>query len=228
VTLILIGINLAFFLAEEAYEIFFSSSLIPYLALSHEGLMGGAWWQLISYAFLHGGLLHLLVNMVGLWFVGPLLEELLGGLCYLGLYFGGVLAGGLLQALMTPGSELVGASGAICALLVGFATLLPRLEITALLFFVIPVRMKASTLGWLVILGSFVFWLLGTEQAIAHLNHLQGQLGREVTAFLKVEREIGHLAHLGGGIAGFVICRLYQACGLVRWEGKLLFADLRG
>ena len=193
VTLILIGINVAFFLAEEMYTHIFASSLFPYLALSREGLAGGDWWQLLSYAFLHGSPLHLLVNMVGLWFTGPLLEELLGGLCYLGLYVGGALAGGILQTLVSHGSVLVGASGAVCALLVGFATLLPRLEITALIFFVIPVKMKASTLGWLVIVGSFLFWLFG------------------------IEREIGHMAHLGGGIAGFVICWIYRACGVVRF-----------
>jgi membrane associated rhomboid family serine protease len=53
--------------------------------------------------------------------------------------------------------------------------------------------MRAATLGWLVIVGSFLFWLLG------------------------IEKEIGHMAHLGGGIAGYVICRIYQACGLVRF-----------
>ncbi len=192
VTLILLGINIAFFLAEELYTHFFASSLFPDLALSQEGLAEGSWWQLLSYAVLHGNFLHLLVNMVGLWFTGPILEELLGALCYLGLYAGGAIAGGLLQVLSAHGSVLVGASGSVCALLVGFATLLPHLEITALIFFVIPVKMKAATLGWLVIIGSFLFWLLG------------------------IQREIGHLAHLGGGIAGYVICSLYRAFGLVR------------
>jgi membrane associated rhomboid family serine protease len=193
VTLILIGINVAFFLAEELYTHFFASSLFPYLALSREGLAGGDWWQVLTYAFLHGSPLHLLVNMLGLWFTGPLLEELLGALCYLGLYAGGAIVGGVLQMFLAHGSVLVGASGSVCALLVGFATLLPRLEITALIFFVIPVKMRAATLGWLVIVGSFLFWLLG------------------------IEKEIGHMAHLGGGIAGYVICRIYQACGLVRF-----------
>lgn len=193
VTLILIGINVAFFLAEEVYKYFFPpASLVPSLALSAEGLLGGAWWQLISYAFLHGSPLHLLANIVGLWFTGPLLEELLGTVCYMGLFLGGAVAGGLLQTIVSHHGVLIGASGAVCALLVGFATLLPRLEITALIFFIIPVRMKASTLGWLVIVGSFFFWLVG------------------------IEKGIGHFAHLGGGLAGFVICRIYQACGLVR------------
>jgi len=131
--------------------------------------------------------------MVALWFTGPTLEEFLGSGRYLVLYFGGIVAGGLLQTFSSPSSiDLVGASGAVCALLVGFATLFPRLEITALIFFVIPVRMKAVTLGWLVILASVIFWLLG------------------------IEKEIGHMAHLGGGIAGFLICTYYKKRGVLR------------
>ena len=103
------------------------------------------------------------------------------------------MVGGLVQTFCDSSAiNLVGASGAVCALLVGFGTLQPRLEITALIFFVIPVRMKASTLAWLVIVGSFIFWLFG------------------------IERGIGHLAHLGGGIAGYLICRLFIAQGLPR------------
>lgn len=193
VTAILFGINLTLFLSEEIFRLFFDCSLFPYLALSREGLADGGWWQLITHAFLHGNLLHLAVNMVALWFTGPLIEELLGPIRYLALYVGGAVVGGILQTLATPGSvDLVGASGSVCALLVGFGTLFPSLQITALIFFVIPVKMKASTLGWLVIAGSLLFWALG------------------------IERQIGHLAHLGGGIAGFLICFLYKKLGMVR------------
>lgn len=193
VTFVLFGINLAFFLTEEILRFFCDSSLFPVMALSREGLLEGAWWQLLTHAFLHGNLFHLVVNMVALWFTGPILEELLGGGRYLLLYFGGILFGGLLQTFANPGSvDLVGASGAVCALLVGFATLLPRLEITALIFFVIPVRMKAATLGWMIVVTSLFFWIFG------------------------IEKEIGHLAHLGGAIAGFLICLTYRKLGLIK------------
>ncbi len=192
-TFVLIGVNLAFFLVEEIFRFFFDESLFPALALSRDTLVGGAWWQLLSHAFLHGNLLHLLVNMVALWFTGPMLEEILGGLRYLSLYFVGIVAGGLLQTFTSSTSiDLVGASGAVCALLVGFATLFPQLEITALIFFVIPVRMKARTLGWIVILASLLCSLLGLEKGI------------------------GHMAHLGGGIAGFLICVYYKWSGVLR------------
>ena len=193
VTLVLLGINLAFFFIEEIFRVFFDTSLFPFMALSREGVSEGAWWQVVTHAFLHGNLFHLMVNMVALWFTGPLLEELLGGWRYLALYFGGIVAGGLLQTVANPESiDLVGASGAVCALLVGFATLFPRLQITALIFFVIPVRMKAATLGWLVAGGSLLFWILG------------------------IEKGIGHLAHLGGAIAGCAICLIYRRLGLVK------------
>lgn len=193
VTAALFGINLAFFLIEEILRLFFESSLFPFMALSREGLADGGWWQLLTHAFLHGNLFHLIVNMVALWFTGPILEQLLGGWRYLVLYFSGVLAGGLLQTFTNPESvDLVGASGAVCALLVGFATLLPRLEITALIFFVIPVRMKAATLGWLIVTMSLLFWIFG------------------------IEKNIGHLAHVGGALAGFMICLVYRRMGVVR------------
>lgn len=196
VTLVLFGINLALFITEEIFRLFYESSLFPILALSREGIMEGGWWQLLTHAFLHGNLFHLAVNMVALWFTGPILEEVLGGVRYLVLYMGGAVIGGLLQTFASPGSiDLVGASGAVCALLVGFGTLLPHLQITALIFFVIPVKMKAATLSWIVVITSFLFWFLGIMQGI------------------------GHLAHLGGGIAGFLICFTYKKLGIIRsWE----------
>lgn len=193
VTLALLAINVALFLTEECFRLFFDCSLFPWLALSREGVAAGSLWQFLTHAFLHGNLFHLMVNMVGLWFTGPLLEELLGGARYLLLYLVAAVAGGILQTFSSAESiDLVGASGSVCGLLTGFATLLPRLEITALIFFVIPVRMKAATLGWLVVLGSLAFWIL----------HLQPG--------------IGHMAHLGGAIAGWIVCTIYRRLGLVR------------
>jgi membrane associated rhomboid family serine protease len=191
--MILIGINAALFLTEEIFRMFFDSSLFPIMALSLEGVGEGGWWQFLTHAFLHGNLFHLIVNMVALWFAGPILEELLGSGRYLVLYLVAALAGGILQTYSSSQSiDLVGASGAVCGLLTGFATLLPRLEITALIFFIIPVRMKAATLGWLVVIVSALFW------------------------FLRVEPGIGHLAHLGGALAGCAICLAYRKLGLVR------------
>src|SRR5262249_27423914 len=52
--------------------------LLEALALSRDGLMAGRWWQLSTHALLHEGWLHLLANMIALWFAGRRLEPLLG------------------------------------------------------------------------------------------------------------------------------------------------------
>ncbi len=190
VTSLLLGANLLVFGAETVERTFLGGSLFPWFSLDRETLLSGEWWRLLTHAFLHAGLLHLAMNMMALWFTGPMVERVLGWWRYLVLFFAGAVGGGLLQALIAGERDLVGASGAVCALLAGFATLFPRLEITALLFFVIPLKMRAATLGWIVAGGSLLCWILG------------------------IEPEIGHLAHLGGAVSGFLLCLLYRAAGV--------------
>ena len=187
VTAILLGLNLLLFLAGMADRFFLGGSLFSQLALDRAHLFAGEWWRLLTHAFLHAGLLHLTVNMLGLWFTGPMVERVLGPMRYLLLFLAGAVAGGLLQTLASPGErDLVGASGAVCALLAGFATLFPRLRITALIFFVIPVRMNAATLGWIIAGSSLACWIFG------------------------IEPEIGHLAHLGGATVGCLLCLVFR------------------
>jgi membrane associated rhomboid family serine protease len=77
----------------------------------------GQWWRLITAAFLHASILHIAFNMLALWWFGAAVEEYLGRGRYIGLYLVGGLAGSagaLIQAPLTP---VVGASGAIFAIL---------------------------------------------------------------------------------------------------------------
>ena len=154
-----------------------------YFGLSHEGIAEGYYWQFLTYMFLHGGWLHLFVNCLGLFFAGREVEIVCGPKHLLGIYFLGGFVGGLLQLLCVPGSELIGASAGVCAVLLAFTTMLPELEITTLLFFIIPVRMKAKWLGRIVV-GSSIFFAL--------------------TPF---GGNVGHVAHLGGAILGWFYTR---------------------
>lgn len=155
--------------------------------LSVGGLRDGWWWQLLTHQFLHGNGVHLLVNMLMLWFVGRDMEEVLGKSRFLALYFGGGIAGGLLQLpFLAPGGVLIGASGSVCAVLLALTTLFPKVSVTALIFFVIPVRMKAGTLGIVVVAASIVLWITGLAPGI------------------------GHAAHLGGFAFGFVFALLFK------------------
>jgi len=159
-------------------------SLLPWFALSGDALSRGWWWTLVTHLFLHANTLHLMVNVLGLWFMGPEVELMLGRAKYLTLYLVSGVAGGLLQtAFAAPNSELIGASGSVCGILLAFTTAYPDLPLRALVFFVLPVRMKAKTLGW----GLVVFSAL--------------------CALLRVVPQIGHLAHLGGALAGALLSR---------------------
>lgn len=155
---------------------------VSWWALSGDGLARGRWWTLVTHLFLHANLLHLLVNVLALWFVGPEVEWMLGRAKFLVLYCLSGVTGGLLQtAFAAPASELVGASGAVCGLLLSFTTAYPEMPLRALLFFVLPVSMKARTLGWGLIAVSLV------------------------CAVLRILPQVGHLAHLGGALAGALL-----------------------
>jgi membrane associated rhomboid family serine protease len=82
------------------------------------GVATGQWYRLITAAFLHGGILHLLFNMYALYILGPNLERLLGGKQFFALYFLSALGGSTLGFLFSePNSLSIGASGAIFGLL---------------------------------------------------------------------------------------------------------------
>ena len=72
-------------------------------ALSAAGMEEGRWWQLITYAFLHGNIWHLLFNMIALWFAGRIVERVMGTGRFVALYAASAVAGGLAQLLLEGG-----------------------------------------------------------------------------------------------------------------------------
>jgi len=144
-------------------------------ALSRGGLETGAVWQLVTYQFLHANELHILVNMLGLWFAGRELERAVGTRKFVALYLGGGVFAGLVQMVFGTGEgPLIGASGSVCAVILALTTMFPSLEVMALLFFVLPLRMRARTLGILAVVASVIFWLSGLQPGVGHLAHLGG------------------------------------------------------
>jgi membrane associated rhomboid family serine protease len=129
-------------------------------------------WTAFTYMFLHGSFTHILFNMLGLWIFGPALELRLGGKRFLTLYFIGGLTGALLS-VATP-NPIVGASGAIYGVMLGFARFWPRQQL--LVYGIVPVEAR-----WLVVVFT-VISLIGTRSAsmgggIAHYAHLGGFIG---------------------------------------------------
>lgn len=146
-------------------------SLMPWLWLVPAGIPFRP-WTIVTYMFLHGGLMHLLFNMLGLFFFGPRLEQRLGGGHFLGLYFTSGIAGALLS-LFTPFVPIIGASAAVFGVLLGFARYWPREQIY--IWGVLPVqaRVLVGVMAALSLFGGFS----GAQGGIAHFAHLGGFLG---------------------------------------------------
>jgi membrane associated rhomboid family serine protease len=130
-------------------------------------------WTLVTYMFLHGGLGHLFFNMLALFFFGPRLEQRLGERNFLVLYFVSGMTGAFLSLLFTPWAAIIGASGAVFGVLLGFARYWPRDKI--LIWGIIPVEARWMVAGMtaLALFGGFS----GAQGGIAHFAHLGGFLG---------------------------------------------------
>jgi membrane associated rhomboid family serine protease len=149
-----------------------------WLALSADGIRHGMIWQLVTYLLLHGGLWHILVNLLMFWFFGREVEHFVGARSFVRLYLCAGVAGGLLWLAFNWQSPfpVVGASAAVLGCVVAFATLFPEREITLLVFFVLPVTLKARTLALIAVAFDVVPLLSGVQTNIAHLAHLGGAL----------------------------------------------------
>ena len=137
-TRILIGLNVLVFvvnlaqgasLGQNGGTLFVDWALIGQAIGPDGSLIGvaeGEWWRMLTAAFLHGGIIHLGLNMLMLWWIGTPMEEAIGRARYLALYVVSALAGSAGALLLTEaGRPTVGASGAIFGLL-GAALVLER------------------------------------------------------------------------------------------------------
>ena len=104
-------------------------------------------WRFVTYQFMHAGMVHLLMNMLGLYFLGPTLEKFWGSRRFLSFYLGCGIVGGLFYILLAaigflPGGVLVGASGAILGMLAACAILFPQF-VVILFIFPVPIRVAS-------------------------------------------------------------------------------------
>jgi len=155
-------------------------------ALSGGGLRSGMVWQLGTYMFLHStNILHIVFNLLALWMFGRGVEEQIGTRSFLQLYFTGGLVGALCWLAFNWHGyvPLLGASAAVYAVCIAFATLVPERPITLLLFFVLPVTMKAKWWAWIAV------------ALVAYASVVEKGGG------------IAHLAHLGGVVVGYVFIK---------------------
>jgi membrane associated rhomboid family serine protease len=135
-------------------------------------------WQIITYAFLHGSLTHLLFNMFAVYMFGADMERVWGGQRYLIYYLVCAVAAALSQLLVCgiTGAHYptLGASGAVFGLLLAFARYYPERQIVMLLLPIpIPARQFVVLYGAL----ELVLGVTGTQAGVAHFAHLGGLAG---------------------------------------------------
>jgi membrane associated rhomboid family serine protease len=137
-------------------------------------------WQLISYAFLHGSIIHLFLNMYALWLFGVRLENLWGSRAFALYYFVCVIGAGATQLIIASYAAqygtvypTIGASGGVFGVLLAFGLIFPN-EILLLIFPPVPVKAKWFVVGY----GALELWagITGSEAGVAHFAHLGGML----------------------------------------------------
>jgi membrane associated rhomboid family serine protease len=194
ITALIIGANILVFLLEllmgEAFIMRWS--FIPSEIASGRNLI-----TMLTAMFMHGGVLHIVGNMIYLWAFGPEIEDAMGRIRYLLFYFLGGLVASFAQVVINPVSSVpsLGASGAIAAVMGAFLITFPHDRIRTIVF-----------LGWFVTV-SFVpaillvgFWFI--IQLFSEIGSLaQRQAGGGVA----------YMAHIGGFVFGIASARLFES-----------------
>ena len=155
-----------------------------------------AFLTIFTSMFMHGGWLHLAGNMIFLWIFGNNVEDSMGRVRYALFYLLGGLAAALAQVAISPDSTvpLVGASGAIAAVLGGYALLYPRARVLTLFFFFFIFFIEVPAL---VLLGLWIF------------TQFLPAVGQLATPELGEGGGVAYWAHIGGFLFGLAAIKLF-------------------
>lgn len=151
-------------------------------------------WSIFTYSFLHADFLHLLVNMIWLYFIGAILESMTGKVHVWKLFIGGAIAGAILYLIfwqlflndyaagVHSYAFMVGASGGVTAVIVGTATMFPRY--TVMLFGIVPVELMWIAVFRVILdllgasgpvnTGGYICHLGGAFFGLIYMLHIRG------------------------------------------------------
>ena len=169
ITYYLIAVNaiislIALFMYPKIIEV---GMMMPYRTIRKK-----TWYEVITSGFVHGSTSHLLFNMFTLFFFGPVLENQIGEMQFLGLYFTGLIASSmpsLIRHKDDPQYATLGASGAVEAVLFGFILLFP---FEPLYLMLIPIEIPAILFG--VVFIGYSIYASKKEGKINHEAHIAG------------------------------------------------------
>lgn len=174
------------FVVQILFEVWLRVDVSGLFELSTESFKAGMVWTALSYALIHhtGNYLHIIGNLLALFFFGREILPYLGGRRFFWLFVSAVLGGAALWLATnwSHGGIVVGASAGVMAVIVVYACMNPNQPITFLLFFIVPVTVKpkwiALTLLVIDLFGFAFYEVLGKESPLgfAHSAHLGGML----------------------------------------------------
>lgn len=209
----LIAVNLLMFVLQLA-----STTLQSELVLWPPAVAGGQWYRLVTSAFMHYGIAHLLFNMWALYIIGPPLETLLGRLRFGALYALSALGGSVLVYLLSAMSDATaGASGAIFGLFGATFIVARRLNLDVRWLVGLIVLNLVLTFAAPLVIGQAISW--------------QGHVGGLVTglfitaAFVYAPRAYRNQVQIGVSVAtfvAFVLVAYWRTAELVATYGALL------
>lgn len=130
-------------------------------------------WTFVTYMFLHGSPMHLLFNMLVLFFFGSRVESRMGGTRFIQMYLVAGITGALLYLVFSPNGDMIGASGGTFGVMLCFAAFWPRDRIY--IWGVLPI--EAWLLTGLTLLFAVFSGVTGSRDGVAHFAHIGGAVG---------------------------------------------------
>ena len=215
-TQVLLGAKVAVFLAMAigsgsvmgfpGHSLLFAANYGPYT-------LSGQWWRLLTYMFMHGGILHIAFNMWCLWDLGALSESLYGRWTYAAIYLVTGVAAGLCSVAWNPGVLSVGASGAIFGLAGAMIASFYLGE------FSLPSVAIGGTLRSLIIFAVFNLFFGSMFEGVDNAAHIGGLVSGLILGAL-IAKLAPHDSTKRAGVIAFVVLAVVAAgYGVRQWRG---------
>lgn len=217
-TQVLFGANVAVFLAmafASSSVMDFPGNVLYWGANVGPYTLSGQWWRLVSYMFLHGGLLHIAFNMWCLWDLGALCESLYGRWTFGAIYFITGIGAGLASVAWNPHVLSVGASGAIFGLAGALVSSFYLGE------FSLPRVAIGGTLKSLLVFVGFNLFFGGVVGGIDNACHIGGLVSGLILGALiaRVAPDANAMGRWVGVLALMALAVAGSALGVQRWRG---------
>jgi membrane associated rhomboid family serine protease len=177
--IVLIGANVLAFALQSLSPVRIEELFALWPLQPLDGKVYFHFWQIISYAFLHGNITHIGFNMLGLWMFGAEIERYVGAKRFLACYFASVVTAALTQLFVpmlfgAPPAPTIGASGGVFGLLLAYALMFPTRKVVPL---IPPIPMPAWLFATIYTGIELFLGVTGTQSGVAHFAHLGGMIG---------------------------------------------------